>query len=260
MLVNRELILVCCRFSAKEAVIKAHPNRTVLFHEIVITPTPTTSTEAGRMTKPVAVVLPRSRNFDEGQEVLLSISHDGDYATAVCLAMAEPERQETKIPRKATQDGKGGKATSRSRKKPDRVSRPRTERPEIKEASKIPDDEMDDEMDDETMDFSVNSEKGASQSGSNIASQKEDEAGNEIINFLHKRLGGASQPEKNKLGKTEFEEELDEDIADYKPIASNGTSQPDAEISSRAENGSGEEIIKFLQDKFKGSAGPGSRS
>ncbi|KAK1531399.1 hypothetical protein CPAR01_11048 [Colletotrichum paranaense] len=109
------------RFAAKEATFKAHPTRNLTWHDITIArkqsaqlkdieerkkakeqeekpkkqdeeqkeleakeAEPTASTPNGSG-PPIAIV----RSIHEGipgQEVLLSISHDGDYATAVCLA------------------------------------------------------------------------------------------------------------------------------------------------------------------------------
>jgi len=66
-------------FAAKEAVIKAHPTLAPGFHRIVIERPP-----GG---PPVAIV--RARPDDaasaDAQQALVSISHDGAYATAVCL-------------------------------------------------------------------------------------------------------------------------------------------------------------------------------
>ncbi|KXH40081.1 hypothetical protein CSIM01_09936 [Colletotrichum simmondsii] len=107
------------RFAAKEATFKAHPTRNLTWHDITIVrkqsaqlkakehgeelkkqdeepkeleaketePPPSTPNGSG---SPIAIV----RSIHEGspgQEVLLSISHDGDYATAVCLAFDEAQ-------------------------------------------------------------------------------------------------------------------------------------------------------------------------
>ncbi|KAJ0296235.1 hypothetical protein COL516b_011764 [Colletotrichum fioriniae] len=106
------------RFAAKEATFKAHPTRNLSWHDITIVRKrfeKLQDTEELRKTKgqgaenkqveepkelegseaattsangsgpPVAIV--RGTHDDmPGQEVLVSISHDGDYATAVCLA------------------------------------------------------------------------------------------------------------------------------------------------------------------------------
>lgn len=80
------------RFAAKEAAIKAHPHRRLTFHDIIITRNSVArhpqGPEDGNIQQasgaPVAVI----RGGEEGthdQEALISISHDGDYATAVCL-------------------------------------------------------------------------------------------------------------------------------------------------------------------------------
>ncbi len=63
---------------------KAHHSRRLTYHSISIM-RPALNMETGSL-PPVAVVLPESGEMDEGQIVKLSISHDGDYATAVCLA------------------------------------------------------------------------------------------------------------------------------------------------------------------------------
>ncbi|KAF8850059.1 hypothetical protein BDZ45DRAFT_603418, partial [Acephala macrosclerotiorum] len=70
------------RFAAKEAIIKAHERR-LYFHDILIRRPP--EDESGSK-PPIAVVLSESKKWEDGQEVRLSISHDTDYATAVCLA------------------------------------------------------------------------------------------------------------------------------------------------------------------------------
>lgn len=110
--------LTSFRFAAKEATFKAHPTRNLSWHDITIVRKrfeKLQDTEELRKTKgqgaenkqveepkelegseaattsangsgpPVAIV--RGTHDDmPGQEVLVSISHDGDYATAVCLA------------------------------------------------------------------------------------------------------------------------------------------------------------------------------
>ncbi|CZR69735.1 uncharacterized protein PAC_19635 [Phialocephala subalpina] len=70
------------RFAAKEAIIKAHERR-LYFHDISIRRPP--EDELGSK-PPIAVVLSQSGKWEDGQEVKLSISHDTDYATAMCLA------------------------------------------------------------------------------------------------------------------------------------------------------------------------------
>lgn len=72
------------RFAAKEAVIKAHPDRALTWHDITIKSQ--TAAIPGRNGAPSAII----RGENEDQEALLSISHDGKYATAVCLGAGEP--------------------------------------------------------------------------------------------------------------------------------------------------------------------------
>lgn len=67
------------RFAAKEAVIKAHPQRNLTWHGITISQQ--ALTHADRKGAPTAII----RGTNEDFEALISISHDGDYATAVCL-------------------------------------------------------------------------------------------------------------------------------------------------------------------------------
>ena len=65
------------RFAAKEAAFKAHPFRRLTWHDIVIRPADE-SEESG----PIVAVI---RGEEADQMSMVSISHDGDYATAVCL-------------------------------------------------------------------------------------------------------------------------------------------------------------------------------
>jgi phosphopantetheinyl transferase (holo-ACP synthase) len=80
-----------CRFAAKEAAFKAHPHLHLGFHDVVILP----SSDANQLTgeaaltgltssAPVALI----RGDGEGardQMAKVSISHDGEYATAMCI-------------------------------------------------------------------------------------------------------------------------------------------------------------------------------
>jgi hypothetical protein len=52
---------------------------------------------------PYAVVISESGSWEDGQEVRLSISHDGDYATAVCMAYEPDPSEAIKV---STQGGK----------------------------------------------------------------------------------------------------------------------------------------------------------
>ncbi|QUC20005.1 uncharacterized protein UV8b_04246 [Ustilaginoidea virens] len=72
------------RFAAKEAAIKAHPHRQLSFHDVVIE---RRMGKAQRLGSGPPVARIRAAN-GEGEDVsaLISISHDGDYATAVCIA------------------------------------------------------------------------------------------------------------------------------------------------------------------------------
>ncbi|KAJ4390640.1 hypothetical protein N0V93_004238 [Gnomoniopsis smithogilvyi] len=67
------------RFAAKEAVVKAHPHRALTWHDITIRSQ--AAVHPGRNGAPLAIV----HGENEDLEALISISHDGEYATAVCL-------------------------------------------------------------------------------------------------------------------------------------------------------------------------------
>ena len=83
-------------WAAKEATIKAHPHRVLSRHDITIIRAPlrdglsqapvvfVRSAQAG-----VEAVGHGNGKVEVGTEVKVSISHDGEYATAVCLAVAE---------------------------------------------------------------------------------------------------------------------------------------------------------------------------
>ncbi|KAH9206012.1 hypothetical protein DL95DRAFT_316407 [Leptodontidium sp. 2 PMI_412] len=78
------------RFAAKEATMKAHHSRRLTYHSILILkPEPQPGVEGS--VAPVAIVMDEGIDGEEvrGKEVRISISHDGDYATAVCLAVDE---------------------------------------------------------------------------------------------------------------------------------------------------------------------------
>ncbi|XXG98112.1 transcription factor, contains a PHD finger motif [Hypoxylon texense] len=97
------------RFAAKEAVIKAYSLRKLSFYDIVVTyqnhipallenETPSDASHEKQESPsqgqpkesagpPVAII--KGNNTSENTYARLSISHDGDYATAVCLAMLE---------------------------------------------------------------------------------------------------------------------------------------------------------------------------
>ncbi|OAA61315.1 4'-phosphopantetheinyl transferase [Cordyceps fumosorosea ARSEF 2679] len=75
------------RFAAKEAAIKAHAHRRLTLHDVVIE----RRAEGARSETlgsgpPVARIRAAEEDAEEDESALISISHDGDYATAVCLA------------------------------------------------------------------------------------------------------------------------------------------------------------------------------
>ncbi|KAM0426142.1 hypothetical protein ACHAPT_008485 [Fusarium lateritium] len=74
---------VAGRFAAKEAAIKAHPHRRLTFHDVMIE---RREVEGERLGSGPPVARIRSGEGEsEDASALVSISHDGDYATAVCL-------------------------------------------------------------------------------------------------------------------------------------------------------------------------------
>lgn len=79
------------RWAAKEAAIKAHPHLRLGFHDIVIlTPSEAEEGCAGDQTTPerhanAPMALIRAGDGRRDQMALVSISHDGGYATAVCI-------------------------------------------------------------------------------------------------------------------------------------------------------------------------------
>ncbi|EFX05992.1 histone deacetylase [Grosmannia clavigera kw1407] len=79
------------RFAAKEAAIKAHPHLSLTFHQIRIVRAK--DTENNGSGPPVALIqLPPCAHTGTApveQEARLSISHDGTYATAVCIGFQD---------------------------------------------------------------------------------------------------------------------------------------------------------------------------
>lgn len=73
------------RWAAKEAIIKAYHSRRLTFHDIAILPSKPVFSNTGSR-PPVAVIISESGTWEDGQIVPLSISHDGDYAIATCMA------------------------------------------------------------------------------------------------------------------------------------------------------------------------------
>lgn len=76
------------RFAAKEAAIKAHSHRRLTFHDVVIERRGSNKGEQRLGSGPPVA---RIKGEGEGEadadvSAMISISHDGDYATAVCMA------------------------------------------------------------------------------------------------------------------------------------------------------------------------------
>jgi holo-[acyl-carrier protein] synthase len=89
------------RFAAKEAAIKAHMPRRLTFHDItIITHTAGSPQEGGapspdaRSQAPFAVIRGEEGSGVGDQRALVSISHDGHYATAVCLGFTPGQTME----------------------------------------------------------------------------------------------------------------------------------------------------------------------
>ncbi|WYZ45228.1 hypothetical protein EsH8_VIII_000544 [Colletotrichum jinshuiense] len=99
---------VAGRFAAKEATFKAHPFRRLSFHDITIV---RRALEEGKENPngsgpPVAVI--RSEKAGEpDQTAMVSISHDGDYATAVCLGYEPSPSLPSEAKRAEGADGSG---------------------------------------------------------------------------------------------------------------------------------------------------------
>lgn len=75
---------VAGRFAAKEAAIKAHSHRRLTFHDVVIERRAVKEERLG--TGPPVARIRAGDGVAEDASALISISHDGDYATAVCIA------------------------------------------------------------------------------------------------------------------------------------------------------------------------------
>ncbi|KAH8679049.1 hypothetical protein BGZ60DRAFT_402425 [Tricladium varicosporioides] len=77
------------RFAAKEAVMKAHHYRRLTWHDIEIEKSGRLQSNPGYTQPPYAIVFSGpGRIMDAAQAIPVSISHDGDYATASAIAMA----------------------------------------------------------------------------------------------------------------------------------------------------------------------------
>lgn len=73
------------RFAAKEAAIKAHSDRRLTFHDVIIEKREVEGERLGSG-PPIARIRGKGEDEEEDESALVSISHDGDYATAVCVA------------------------------------------------------------------------------------------------------------------------------------------------------------------------------
>ncbi|PTB70908.1 hypothetical protein BBK36DRAFT_1175950 [Trichoderma citrinoviride] len=75
---------VAGRFAAKEAAIKAHSHRRLTFHDVVIERRGRQEERLG--SGPPVARIKGGEGDAEDASAMISISHDGDYATAVCMA------------------------------------------------------------------------------------------------------------------------------------------------------------------------------
>lgn len=71
------------RFAAKEAIMKSHPERKLTYWDIKILAKE--SGPDGRSQPPEAFIKSLSGSWDDGIQVPISISHDGEYATATAI-------------------------------------------------------------------------------------------------------------------------------------------------------------------------------
>lgn len=86
------------RFAAKEAAIKAYRTRRLTYRDVSIlryNPSITRQPPPAASRAPTALIRNKEAESDEdswldAQEVPVSISHDGDFATAVCVASEQP--------------------------------------------------------------------------------------------------------------------------------------------------------------------------
>ncbi|GJC79104.1 4'-phosphopantetheinyl transferase B, mitochondrial [Colletotrichum liriopes] len=93
----KKATFVAGRFAAKEAAFKAHPLRRLSFHDITIV---RRALEEGKENPngsgPPVAVIRGEKEGEPGQTAMVSISHDGDYATAVCLGVEPETRRESR--------------------------------------------------------------------------------------------------------------------------------------------------------------------
>lgn len=76
------------RWAAKEAAYKAHTHRRLTWHAITILDVP--PDKDGRPRAPIMTIKTKD-DSEEEQVAKFSISHDGEYATAVCMVAEEVE-------------------------------------------------------------------------------------------------------------------------------------------------------------------------
>ncbi|KAL3427299.1 holo-acyl-carrier-protein synthase [Phlyctema vagabunda] len=96
---DRYAEFVAGRFAAKEATIKAYqsPQRKLTYRDVAILKQD--RRPDGRLQGPMALVKKEdSKGWDDAQVVKISISHDSEYATAVCLACPEYEEKAEEAP------------------------------------------------------------------------------------------------------------------------------------------------------------------
>jgi hypothetical protein len=96
------------RWAAKEAAIKAHTLRRITMHDITIY---RGEQKEGRSKAPTMTI--KSKAGGEEQVAKISISHDGEYATAVCLIAEEEEESVANLPSEDT-DRPAGEADAPS--------------------------------------------------------------------------------------------------------------------------------------------------
>lgn len=95
------------RFAAKEAVIKAHPYRRLTFQAIsIVRPIHDGASPDERRRGGALVAVVEADEIHGESRPSVSISHDGEYATAVCLAV-NPESTLMVSPVRADKLGMG---------------------------------------------------------------------------------------------------------------------------------------------------------
>jgi holo-[acyl-carrier protein] synthase len=85
------------RWAAKEAAIKAHTRYRLTWHDITILEG---KRENGKSTAPIMTIKAKDGKLGQLEEQVakISISHDSEYATAVCLVAEEVEDGITGVP------------------------------------------------------------------------------------------------------------------------------------------------------------------